>query len=508
MASNLGSLAVYLTANTSQFESALTSAQRTLSGFGKSILAIAGVTGIGAFAKQSMDVYKAQLQEENRLGAVLAATGNAAGLTKIQMVEYSKELQKLTGLDDENIIHTEAMLSTFKNIRGDTFKRVTAAAYDMAAVLGTDASGAAMKLGRMLNNPAEGLTALSRVGITFNDQQKKQIELMQQSGDLAGAQSFILKELEGRFGGTAAAMNTGGKQMKRAFEDLEKSIGHVLVEIMGVTTDAKGGLTHWLQETSEKIDKTAFEFGFAFQSMAIDAKAGFSTIIALTRPVWENIWEVLQAARTNLGNLFSWIGENWQALWDNAYNISLAFVKDLGQLFHGLGQQIWREITLQETDWTGYFANMGKNMEKAMKDAKITELKIVDPKYVGFGGMDKELSDIERKAKAEQKALIDTATKRKMLEAEKNNKEQNQARKAQNSPYDLGLEAQKGVEQKVSMALVRGTMEAYKAEAQSKHDATMVTLTQQIAKNTQKMADSKNTTINVNLQTVDAFGGQ
>jgi hypothetical protein len=507
MASNLGSLAVYLTANTSQFESALTSAQRTLSGFGKSILAIAGVTGLGAFAKQSIDAYKSQIQEEKRLGAVLAATGNAAGLTKQNMKDYAGELKNLTGIDDDVILHTETMLSTFKNIRGDTFKRVTVAAYDMAEVLGTDASGAAMKLGRMLNNPAEGLSALSRVGITFNDQQKKQIELMQQSGDMLGAQNFILKELEGRFGGTAAAMNTGGKQMKRAFEDLQKAIGHSLVEIAGITSDAKGGLTYWLQDTAEKIDKTAFEFGFAFQSMAIEAKYSALQIAG----IFEAMYSSFSIGLDNLSDKTKWLINLIPSGLQTAWDFIKAFFTDVKELSQNVFSAMATYLKSGLTDPSGWDYVEGRFGSALKFQKKKFEEEMKMPEISASGSfnfkLDEMLKNTNAAKDAELKALTDVAAKRKMLEAEKNNKEQTQARKAKDNPYDLGMEAQKGVEQKVSMALVRGTMEAYKAEAQAKHDATMVTLTQQIAKNTQKMADSKNTTINVKLETVNAFGG-
>ncbi|MES2155937.1 MAG: hypothetical protein V4510_12455, partial [bacterium] len=62
-----------------------------------------------------------------------------------------------------------------------------------------------IKVGKALNDPTKGLTALSRVGILFTDQQKKQIKALQKSGDLLGAQKIILKELGTEFGGSFAA---------------------------------------------------------------------------------------------------------------------------------------------------------------------------------------------------------------------------------------------------------------------------------------------------------------
>ncbi len=63
----------------------------------------------------------------------------------------------------------------------------------------------AIQLGKALNDPTKGVTALSRVGVTFTQQQKDQIKALQESGDTMGAQKVILKELQKEFGGSAKA---------------------------------------------------------------------------------------------------------------------------------------------------------------------------------------------------------------------------------------------------------------------------------------------------------------
>ena len=46
----------------------------------------------------------------------------------------------------------------------------------MAAVFGQDLSQATIQLGKALNDPIKGLSALTRVGIQFTEQQKKEIK--------------------------------------------------------------------------------------------------------------------------------------------------------------------------------------------------------------------------------------------------------------------------------------------------------------------------------------------
>jgi hypothetical protein len=116
-----------------------------------------------------------------------------------------------TAVDDETIQSGANLLLTFKNIQNqagennDIFDQTVAATLDVARAMGTDASGEAIRLGKALNDPVKGISALTRVGIQFTDQQKDQIKALTASGDLLGAQKIILAELQSQFGGSAEA---------------------------------------------------------------------------------------------------------------------------------------------------------------------------------------------------------------------------------------------------------------------------------------------------------------
>jgi len=140
-----------------------------------------------------------------QLDAVLKSTGGAAGMTRDKLLSMAEGFEKNTKFSAEAAIEAESLLLTFTNIGETTFPRATAAAADMAQALGTDMAGQSIALGKALNDPTKGITALTRVGVTFTDQQKEQIKVMQESGDVAGAQAIILAELEKEFGGSAEA---------------------------------------------------------------------------------------------------------------------------------------------------------------------------------------------------------------------------------------------------------------------------------------------------------------
>ncbi len=79
----------------------------------------------------------------------------------------------------------------------------------------------------------QSVTALQRVGITFSEQQKDQIRVLQESGDILGAQTLILKELETQFGGVARAAaetESGGlRQLLNIFGDITEVIGEIIL---------------------------------------------------------------------------------------------------------------------------------------------------------------------------------------------------------------------------------------------------------------------------------------
>jgi len=169
---------------------------------------------------------------------VIMQTGGAANVTSDQIKRLSKEQALLTGIDKELITQSNNVLLTFKNVANevgegnDVFNQASGLVLDMATVMGTDAKSGAIQLGKALNDPVLGVTALNRVGITFTEQQKDQIKTLTESGDVLGAQKIILAELEGQLGGTAAAAADTTAKIKVAFAEAQESIGAGLLEAL------------------------------------------------------------------------------------------------------------------------------------------------------------------------------------------------------------------------------------------------------------------------------------
>jgi hypothetical protein len=90
-----------------------------------------------------------------------------------------------------------------------------------------------IQVGKALNDPIKGYTALNRVGITFSKQQEQQIRTLQGSGDIMGAQAVILRELQSEFGGTAKAVNDtdhGLARLSNSWKLMTEKVGQAIGE--------------------------------------------------------------------------------------------------------------------------------------------------------------------------------------------------------------------------------------------------------------------------------------
>ena len=201
------------------------------------VAATAVATGGLALLAMKMSEYVGFANEqeaaETRLAATLRATGGAAGFSANELIAYAGELQQLTTYGDEATIAAMSMLATFRHINGDVFKRGTALAQDLASAMEQDLKTSILSVGKALDNPILGMTALTKAGTTFSAEQKELVRSLQESGDLLGAQTIILDELEKQYGGTAAAMR---KNFKGSVDAAGASLGDLKEELGSIIT--------------------------------------------------------------------------------------------------------------------------------------------------------------------------------------------------------------------------------------------------------------------------------
>jgi phage-related protein len=192
----------------------------------------AGVASLG-FLKSSVDAAAKAEKTNADLTQTIKSTGGAAGMTASEVSKMASEMSKTNLASAGMIKEGDNMLLTFTNIGKDVLPMATQSMVDLAQKMGGAPKDSAIQLGKALNDPTTGLTALTRVGVTFTDQQKDQIKTMQATGDMAGAQKVILNELNKEFGGQgAAALNTYDGQMQKFTQTIggiKSAIGSVLL---------------------------------------------------------------------------------------------------------------------------------------------------------------------------------------------------------------------------------------------------------------------------------------
>ena len=207
-------------------------------GFGGSIKKIAGlaagvVAGVKVknFLLESTNGYRDHVKIAKVTNQVIKTTGAAAKVSATQVGALSDAIELKTGVDGDAIQSGANLLLTFTNVRNETgkgnqvFTRATGLLADMSVALGQDTKGSAIQLGKALNDPITGVTALSKVGVSFTEQQKKQIKTLVESGNTLKAQKIILNELGKEFGGAAAAAADPADRAKVAYHQLQDQIG-------------------------------------------------------------------------------------------------------------------------------------------------------------------------------------------------------------------------------------------------------------------------------------------
>lgn len=273
-------------------------------GLGKA-LAVAGagaaVAGV-ALGKTFVDAAYESQKVSAQTDAVLKSMGLQSTVTADRIGDLATALSNKNGVDDEAIQTGQNLLLTFGNLAGSAgtvggaFDRASQIMVDMGAAMGTDASASAIQLGKALNDPTKGISALSRVGVSFTEQQKEQIKAMQKAGDMAGAQGIILGELERQFGGSAASQATAADRMKIAWGNLQEQIGGYLIPVV-----------EWASRVfTDKVIPTLVRVA----DVAVPkVKQAFAVLSDWVKTHWPQIRHIIGNVLTAVGRAAAWLGD-------------------------------------------------------------------------------------------------------------------------------------------------------------------------------------------------------
>lgn len=189
--------------------------------------------------------------------ALLRATGYSSGYTGDQLDKMARKIALGTLASTDEIRDAIDVMLTFKSVSGDSFERAIELSQDMAVVMGGSAKTAALQLGKALEDPVTGMTALRRSGVSFTQSEKDMVKQLVESNRVLEAQELILQKVNDQLGGAGAAEASGligsVDTMTQRWEEMLETIGNT----SGVSKGANAvlaGMTRTIEDITYAID--------------------------------------------------------------------------------------------------------------------------------------------------------------------------------------------------------------------------------------------------------------
>ncbi len=267
------------------FGGALGDIGKTAAGFVTGAVLTGGARALGGILSSAVGEAREAREALKQTEAVLKSTGGVAGVTAADVEKLSNSLAQVTNAEDDTVRQAQNLLLTFTSIKKDAFPQVTELALDMSQALGQDVKQSAMQLGKALNDPINGATALRRVGVALTDQQLKQIKAFQESGDMLSAQKVIMTELATEFGGSARAAFDESRQLGKAWGELKEGLGTALLPLLALLATAV--LRHVVPALSEGAQAFSDFVGLIQAALSGDLARAATLFNALPRPLQE-----------------------------------------------------------------------------------------------------------------------------------------------------------------------------------------------------------------------------
>lgn len=314
---------IVVTGATAPLRASLQNATKDVDRFGGSVkagmaratLALgAGAVAAAALGREFVKGAEDARTAERRLDQVavsMAVFGTDTSKATARLKALGDELERETGLTAETIKLTQAKLLTFRELAltadeaGGAFDRATVAALDLAAAGFGSAEQNAVQLGKALNDPIKGITALARSGVTFTAQEKNKIRTLVESNKVLEAQNIILEAIETQVGGTAAASATSSAKIANAFGEIKDVIGDLLLPVMDRFADSiqrigaattEGGGGGFLRQTTTEASKLTREI-----DGSVNTFGRFVNAAVRTRNVLAESWNAFDRLAVAVG---------------------------------------------------------------------------------------------------------------------------------------------------------------------------------------------------------------
>jgi len=264
----------------------------SLKGLVGPLLAIGGAAAVFGTLRKSFQVLAEREADFATLANGLSRVSTDAPKAAKALRGMADELGFKTLFDEKAFQKGFSLLTSFKNIGLDSYGRVAETAADLAQINQVDLKSSFLQLAKALSDPTRGLTALSRSGVIFTEEQRNMILALHESGQEMKAQAEILRIVEGSYKGAARAAATG---LAGAFDTLGQKVRDFNEAFGGA---AEPFMEPLVRATTELFDVASLGLDGIADDMEVFAK---EAQIALT-PLFNFILE-------NLRNIFTWLDE-------------------------------------------------------------------------------------------------------------------------------------------------------------------------------------------------------
>jgi hypothetical protein len=337
----------------------------TITKLGGLLGTVFAVNKLGDFFKSSVSEAREAAAVTRDTEAVLKSMGGQARVTADDVADLATEISNYSGIDDEAIQSAENLLLTFGNIQdrigknNDIFTQASKVVADFSVRFGVDLNAAAVQVGKALNDPAEGLTKLTRVGVTFTDQQKQQVEQMMKVGDIAGAQKVILAELGRETAGAAVAATDPWQRLTVVWGNVKETVGTALLPaILSIGT----GLSDALPKIVEFGERVGGALGERIDFADVRAKA--ENFLEGATPKVEAFLDKTRDAISNGSQTIidgfqtGIVTGNWEPLGESVGAALSEGIKGAASAARRIGSAI--ADTFDKVDWVGIGIGMGR----------------------------------------------------------------------------------------------------------------------------------------------------
>ena len=216
---------------------------KKLSGIGQT-LSLGLTAPLAAFAAKGVNEARETAAAMGQVQAALQSMGPVAGRTSEQLAAMADNLEKTSTFEGDQILSkVTANLLTFGNVQGEVFDRAQQAVADYSARTGTDLQSATIMLGKALNDPVNGMGALTKTGTLSKEwiaANKGVIESLVNTGQTAKAQGMILDEFARQYSGAAQEAQNADpwNAMSDSINSMAESVGNILLPMMKPLADA------------------------------------------------------------------------------------------------------------------------------------------------------------------------------------------------------------------------------------------------------------------------------